>query len=378
MKNLTLLQTNILDYLTRLVSFPSITPSSAGAIEYIHSLLMENGFSSKIYSFSNEKYEVLNLYARFGNSSPNICFAGHVDVVPSGHESLWRYSPFNLTLDNQNNIYGRGVVDMKGAIACMIQAALTCKNQVKGSISFLLTSDEEGEAILGLKKLLPLLKQQEEKIDLVILGEPTSNKSIGDNIKIGRRGSVNFILNIYGQQGHVAYPDLAENSLRILPKIAIDLQNLFKNQTGTNLEITSIDTGNYVSNIIPAQVEMRFNIRFSDEYNFASLEEIVRKTIEMQTSKYDLKIIKSAEAFKQNITKQFEDISSIIHNITNIKPEYSISGGTSDARFIKDYYSVLEIGLKSENAHKINENTSISDLFMLYKIYCAVLSNFLS
>ncbi|MCZ6902033.1 MAG: succinyl-diaminopimelate desuccinylase [Rickettsia endosymbiont of Ixodes persulcatus] len=371
-----------INYFKDLIGFKSVTPESNGAIEYSDGLLKKHGFKTEIKIFGDSKNEqVTNLYAVYGNGKPNICFVGHVDVVPAGDYHLWHNStPFKAN-EQGGKIYGRGVVDMKGAIACFLAAALDLiKNNpdFKGSVSFLLTSDEEGKAKHGTKEMLQYIYGQEYKIDFAVVGEPTCEKEIGDTIKIGRRGSVNFKLNIEGLAGHVAYPHKANNPLPCLIKILNELINI-KLDEGTeffqssNLEVTNIDVGNNTSNVIPASAEAYFNIRFNNLHNAETLgqliEQIVRRYCKEYKVDYKLEYSSFAESFIQNPNDKIKDFADIVERTLKIKPEFSTSGGTSDARFVKNYCSLVEFGLLSETAHKINEYTQISDLQKLYDVY---------
>ncbi|WP_347939168.1 succinyl-diaminopimelate desuccinylase [Rickettsia oklahomensis] len=371
-----------INYLKDLISFKSITPESNGAIEYIDGLLKKHCFKTEIKIFGDSKSEqVTNLYAVYGKGKPNICFVGHVDVVPAGDYHLWHNSaPFKVN-EQDGKIYGRGVVDMKGAIACFLAAALDLiKNNpdFKGSVSFLLTSDEEGKAKHGTKEMLQYIYDQEHKIDFSVVGEPTCEKEIGDTIKIGRRGSINFKLNIEGLAGHAAYPHKANNPLPCLIKILNELINIRLDEgteffQSSNLEVTNIDVGNNTSNLIPASVEAYFNIRFNNLHNAETLvqliEQIVKQYCKGYKVDYKLEYINSAESFIQNPNNKIKDFADVVESTLKIKPEFSTSGGTSDARFVKNYCSLVEFGLLSETAHKINEYTKISDLQKLYDVY---------
>lgn len=376
-------------YLEELIGFKSVTPHSAGCIEYISDLLSENGFKVEIKKFGEGQDEVTNLYAIFGKGRPNICFAGHVDVVPTGDLKLWQSDPFIATSD-QDKIYGRGAVDMKGALACALAAALNfikSHQNFKGAISFLITSDEEGSGHHGTPEMLRYLYQDNiSDIDLAIVGEPTNELQIGDMIKIGRRGSVNFHLTILGKQGHVAYPDKAANPLPCLINILYELVNYQLDKGNkffqqSNLVVTSIDVGNNVTNVIPGEASARFNIRFNDLHSAESLVKIITEFTEKYCNKYkldyklDSKI--SATSFIQQPIGLIADFIEVVKDTTKINPVLSTSGGTSDARFIKNYCPVVEFGLLSETAHKINECTKIADLQMLYHVYYNSLIKFL-
>lgn len=379
------MQHDILRYLAALISCKSITPLSDGSIEYIEKLLIQHGFSVVVKIFGKQNYKVLNLYAVYGSGQPNICFAGHVDVVPPCDINLWKYDPFTL-VEAENKIYGRGTVDMKGALACAIAASIkfiSLKPKINGSISFLLTSDEEGPAQYGTHKMLKYLATHNHVVDLAILGEPTSELEVGDVVKIGRRGSINFSLTIHGTQGHVAYPELANNPIDCIIKIMHNLSGLqldygSKQFSASNLEITSIDVGNNTVNIIPETASAKFNIRFNDLHSGKSLAALIQKIIEQYTTRYELTHSVSADAFIQEPSNLIDKFVKIIPQITGVPTKLSTSGGTSDARFIKDYCQVVEFGLLSAMAHKINEYTTISDLQRLYSVYYGVLGKFIN
>lgn len=370
-----------INYLKDLIRFESLTPRSNGAIEYVVELLKLYEFKTEIKIFGEGEEAVTNLYAVYGRGKPNICFVGHVDVVPSGDHKLWHnHDPFTAYIED-GKIYGRGAVDMKGSIACFLAAALDfIKNEddFKGSISFLLTSDEEGEAKHGTKEMLRYIYNQGHEIDFAIVGEPTCENQIGDTIKIGRRGSVNFHLSIEGLSGHVAYPDKANNPLPCLVEILNELINT-KFDEGTeffqssNLELTNIDVGNNTSNVIPADAMAYFNIRFNNLHSAKTLakmvEEIVKKHCKKYELKYKLEYKSSADSFIQDLNDNIRNFARVVEQTLKIKSQFETSGGTSDARFVKNYCSLVEFGLLSETAHKINEYTKISDLQKLYDVY---------
>ncbi|WP_419235062.1 succinyl-diaminopimelate desuccinylase [Rickettsia endosymbiont of Nabis limbatus] len=367
-------------HLKNLIGFESLTPQSNGAIEYIEDLLKKHSFKTEVKIFG-EIEQVTNLYAVYGNNKPNICFVGHVDVVPAGDPNLWYNSnPFKAH-EQDGKIYGRGVVDMKGAIACFLGASLDfIKNNTDfvGSISFLLTSDEEGKAKHGTKEMLQYIYNQGHEIDFAIVGEPTCEKEIGDTIKIGRRGSVNFKLSIIGLGGHVAYPQKANNPLPCLIRVLNELTNV-KFDEGTeffqssNLEITNIDVDNNTTNVIPETATAHFNIRFNNLHSVETLakqvEEIIKQYCQKYKVDYKLEYNRSADSFIQNPNNKIKEFATIVEKTLDIKPKFSTSGGTSDARFVKNYCSLVEFGLLSDTAHKINEHTKISDLQKLYDVY---------
>ena len=375
---------NILPILKKLISFRSVTPKGADAIEYVAQFLSELGFTCETKSFGAGEEVVTNLYAILGDTTPNICFAGHLDVVLPMNEDLWRSDPFKMTIQDEI-VYGRGAVDMKGAIGCYLSAAaafLKENRKPKGSISFLLTTDEEGEAKHGTKEMLEHIKNYTPKIDFCILGEPTTKHRIGDTIKIGRRGSVNFTLKVSGKQGHVAYPEKSVNPIPIMMRMLKDLSDK-KFDSGSkyfqksNLEITSIDTGNPLSNVIPESVSAKFNIRFNDKYTANDLSSEVIQIISRHAEDYDLKYSSSSTAFIQKYSPRMQEFAKIVQEICEITPDIETGGGTSDARFIHSYTEVVEFGLNCEPAHKINEHTTISDLQALHNVYYNCLVKFL-
>lgn len=377
---------NILTYLKHLISYESVSPKSAGVMDYVEQLLRTHGFAVITESFGNNNAEKTdNLYAVYGNSkSPNICFAGHVDVVPPGDLKLWSYNPFNAT-EIGDKIYGRGTVDMKGALSCALAAAIDFTNthsKLKGSISFLLTSDEEGNAKYGTQKMLAHLAKERHRIDFAILGEPTSEFEVGDTVKIGRRGSVNFTLNIIGSQGHVAYPQLIDNPINHLVEIIHNLINTpldygTKAFSPSGFAVTSIDVENTISNITPQCATAKFNIRFNDMHDVESLLSMIKKIVEIHTRKYEITYQFSANCFMQEANYMINDFVSVIPQVIGITPNFSTKGGTSDARFIKDYCQVIECGLLHKMAHKIDEYTTISDLQRLYRVYYGALNKML-
>ncbi len=371
-----------LEILEKLISFQSVTPKGADAIEYVADFLSDLGFKCDIQKFGPGEEEVTNLYAVLGDSAPNICFAGHLDVVPPMNEDLWNSDPFKMKVQG-DNVYGRGAVDMKGAIACAMSAVHIFVNsgaKRNGSISFLLTTDEEGPGTYGTKAMLEHIKDQ--KIDFCILGEPTSKRIVGDTIKIGRRGSINFVLKVSGKQGHVAYPEKAINPvpamLGILAKLGLkkldDGSEYFQK---SNLEVTSIDVGNDVSNIIPESVSAKFNIRFNDHHSSKDLSAMVMEVISEYSDDYDLQYSCSSEPFIQEYSENMRKFTKIAERVCETSPTIETGGGTSDARFIHQFAEVVEFGLNCDLAHKINEHTKISDLQTLHNVYYSCLNEFL-
>jgi len=361
----------------------SITPNAIQALDFIEKILSKNNFYTKKLNFVSEgTYPVDNLYASFGTGSPHLCFAGHVDVVPYGDISQWTCSPFAGEIKN-GKIYGRGVEDMKGSIIAWIFAMLeyiNTKKDFKGTISILLTGDEEGLAINGTSKVLEWLKSNSINIDSCIVGEPTNSEKIGDTIKVGRRGSLSCELKVHGQQGHVAYPHKASNPIPVLVKfldklINIPIDNGNDNFIASNLEITSIDIGNQAMNIIPADAQAIFNIRYNNLWDEKLLFSWIQKQLNDVTLDFskditwDLIIKSSANSF---LTKE-GNFSSLmldsIFKITGLKANLSTGGGTSDARFISKYCPVVEFGLVGKTMHQVDENILINDLNQLKSIY---------
>lgn len=363
-----------------LIKFPSVTPEDAGITDYLIDYLSKFGFECQKIIFN----DVTNLYARYGRTEPNFCFAGHVDVVPAGEG--WSINPFSGIIKD-NYLYGRGAVDMKGSIAAFITASIEFikKQKFQGSISFLITGDEEGKAENGTKKLLEHLAKQNEKIHACIVGEPTSNQIVGDTIKHGRRGSINFDLTVFGKQGHVAYPELAHNPIPDLTKILNELSSLKldsgnKDFLPSNLEITDIEVGNQATNVIPNLAKARFNIRFNNLHNPQELYKRMNNICERYSNNYTLNQNVGAQCFINNQDSKIINTlkEAITETISNAPPCLSTSGGTSDARFIKDYTQVIEFGLTNKLAHQIDEKVSLDDLISLKKIYYSFLNKYFS
>jgi succinyl-diaminopimelate desuccinylase len=363
---------NLIDLCQKLIRFQSTTPQDDGIMDFLVQTLDSLGFCCHLLPYTNEDGSVVhNLYARRGTDSPNLCFAGHVDVVPSGVESSWSHPPFAANI-HDGAIWGRGAVDMKGAIAAFISAVKNSDH--KGSISLLITGDEEGAATHGTVKVIEWLKEHNEVIDFCIVGEPTSDKLIGDTIKVGRRGSFSGILTVTGIQGHVAYPHKAYNPIPNMLKLLTAL-NAAALDTGydrfqpSNLEITSIDVGNAASNVIPESIRAKFNIRFNPNFTRLSLIEHIQSTLNAVDVPYTLDFPKGSEPFLTSAHPSMDKLSQAIQEETGSSPEYSTSGGTSDARFIKDIAPVVEFGLINSLAHKVDERVSLKDLEVLTRIY---------
>ncbi len=362
-----------------LIRCPSITPIEGGALNLLQGILESLEFNCQRLKFE----DVDNLYARFGDKQPNFCFAGHTDVVPVGDEESWSFKPFSGDIIN-NEICGRGAVDMKGGIAAFISALSKFLNDNKnfnGSISLLITGDEEGIAINGTKKVLEWMADNDEKIDYCIVGEPTNPNILGEMVKIGRRGSLNGEITVIGTQGHVAYPHLADNPIPKITKIISKLIE-FKLDNGSeyfqpsNLEITSIDVGNPTTNVIPETATAKFNIRFNDIHSGNSLSDKIRSELDSLDIDYSLDIRISGESFVTDDLKLQKLISEAIYEVTEIKTDLSTTGGTSDARFITNYCPVIEFGLTGQTMHKVDERINIDDLQTLTSIYSKILDKF--
>ena len=376
-------------FASALIKRPSVTPADAGALDTLQHALESMGFSCKRYPFGDREARVDNLYARLGTSAPNFCFAGHTDVVPAGDESKWAQDPFAGKVED-GQLLGRGAADMKGAIAAFVGAVsdlLSSGWTPQGSISFLITGDEEGPAINGTKKLLKAIADEGETIDHCLVGEPTNPNQMGEMVKNGRRGSFNADLTVTGKQGHVAYPHLAINPvptlLRILSKLQLrhldDGSEFFQ---PSNLEITTVDVGNPTENMIPETAKARFNIRFNTEHSGASLtqwvEGILAEARQGFGGRVDIQIRVSGESFLTPPGKLTDIIQDAAENILGRRPELSTSGGTSDARFITNYAPVAEFGLVGATMHQVNERVDIADIDTLAAIYKDVLRRYFS
>ena len=371
-----------------LISFPSVTPVDAGAINYLSKKLKKLGFKCKILEFKDKKHPpIKNLYARLGSKQPNLCYAGHTDVVPPGNINDWSVNPFKPKVKN-NRLIGRGANDMKSSIACFVSAVsqfLSTHKKINGSISFLITGDEEAQAVNGTKKVVDYLIKRREKIDFCIVGEPTNPTKLGQMIKIGRRGSLSGKLEIYGTQGHVAYPHLSKNPINSLVSIcsqlkAKPLDNGNKHFQSSNLEFTSINVDNKAHNVIPARASTQFNIRYNNFHTAKSLKKkiisIVKSICAKNKTKYKIDFLASGDSFLTKPGPTIQMAKKIIKKITKINPVFSTTGGTSDARFIKKIAPCLEFGLVNKTMHKIDESVSLSDLKKLTKIYHDILTNY--
>ena len=371
-----------------LVKCQSITPKDDGAINVVAKSLKKLGFKCQIMEFQEKgTAKIKNLYARIGKSSPNFCFAGHTDVVPVGDLKSWTVNPFGGVIKNQKLI-GRGVSDMKGSIACFISAVsefLKKNKKLKGSISFLITGDEETIAINGTQKVIEKLIQKKEKIDFCIVGEPTNENKLGDMIKIGRRGSITGHLTILGTQGHVAYSYTYNNPSTVIVEILNNIKKLKldsgnKDFQPSNLEVTKISIDNTADNVVPAEAKASFNIRFNNLHTSSSLKKKLNKIFSSITKKskanYKIKYNISGESFLTKPSKTVYMIKNVIKKSTKINPVLSTTGGTSDARFIKKIAPCIEFGLIAKTIHQVDEMARVADLKKLKNIYLDILVNY--
>lgn len=365
-----------------LIRCPSVTPAEAGALSLLEEVLALAGFTVHRVTFSEPGTpDVENLYARTGNAGPNLCFAGHTDVVPPGDEARWTYPPFAAEI-RDGVLYGRGAVDMKGAIACFVAAALRhlekSGGQLRGSISLLITGDEEGPSINGTAKLLDWLRQRGEQLDACVVGEPSNPHAIGDEIKIGRRGSLNAELVVYGKQGHAAYPHLAENPIPKLARI-IDRLSTTPLDEGTpdfepsSLQVTVISVPNTATNVIPSEARAKLNIRYNNLHRRQDLEAWVRKqcaaAAEEVGARWDVSFSGTGDVFLTRPGPLVDTMLEAVRAVTGRTPRLSTGGGTSDARFIQAYCPVIEFGLVNETIHQVDERVPLADLHTLTAVY---------
>ena len=378
---------NELELAKELIKFPTVTPVDAGVMRFLEKTLKSLGFKTKILEFKETNSKpVKNLYARLGTKGLNFCYAGHLDVVPPGNLKDWTVNPFKPII-KKGHLIGRGANDMKSSIAAFVTAVsnFTKNNNFNGSISLLITGDEEGVAINGTKKVVEYLKRKKEKINFCLVGEPTNPNKLGEMIKIGRRGSMTGRLKIIGTQGHVAYPHRANNPSNTLVKIlstlkAIKFDKGTKDFQPTNLEITKINIENSADNVIPGEANATFNIRFNNKHSSSSiktkLNKIFNKITKQTKSKFNIEYSVSGEAFLTKPNSTTFMIQDVIKKITKVKPQLSTTGGTSDARFIRKITPCLEFGLVGKTMHKVDEAVSVSDLKKLTLIYSQILKNY--
>ncbi len=379
------MKTNPISILQDLIRCPSVTPRDAGALSVLQSLLTDAGFHCSRLPFE----DIDNLFASIGHGAPHLCFAGHTDVVPAGDESIWTHPPFAAEIEN-GHVYGRGASDMKGSVAAFVSAAITHVHSFgkpNGTLSFLITGDEEGAAVNGTVKVLPWMKDNALIPDHCLVGEPTCVDHLGDAIKIGRRGSLSFAVTVEGKQGHVAYPHKADNPI---PKLAALVESLSRctldagNQhfDPSTLAITSFDVGNAAGNVIPSKAVLKFNIRFSTEHDYASLRTFVDEQIaaakQVHGGEWRVASSEGAEAFTTEPGAFVGIVMDAIQEETGLTPKLSTSGGTSDARFIKDFCPVLEFGPTNATIHQTDERMSIVELEATTRIYQSVIERYFS
>jgi len=365
-----------------LIRRPSVTPADAGAIEVVEQALMPLGFVCRRMKFG----EIENLYARRGTTGPNLCFAGHTDVVPVGDVAGWRTGPFDAHIED-GTLYGRGACDMKAAIAAFISAAgeAAAAGEARGSLSLLITGDEEGPAVDGTKAVVAALAAEGERIDHCVVGEPTSVAAVGDMVKIGRRGSVNAHITVEGVQGHVAYPHKAANPVPVLIRLLAALQDRrlddgYPQFQPSNLEVTTVDVANPTSNVIPARATARLNIRFNPAHTGRSLGDWITaeaaRAGEGFAGTVDVRIEISGEAFLTEPSPFVEVAAAAIADETGRAVELSTTGGTSDARFIRSLCPVLELGLVGTSMHAVNEHAAVDDIRQLTRVYRRLIARY--
>ena len=379
---------NELQLAKELIKFPTVTPVDAGVMKFLEKKLKKIGFKTRMLEFKEKGFHpVKNLYARLGSKKPNFMFAGHVDIVPPGNIKDWTVNPFKPSI-KKGHLIGRGANDMKSSVAAFVSAASTFLSKNKkfnGSISLLITGDEEGDAVNGTKKVVEYLKKRKERISFCLVGEPTNPSKLGEMIKIGRRGSITGKIKIIGEQCHVAYQYRGNNPSTSLVKILKEIKDIKfdkgnKHFQPTNLEVTKISIDNNADNVIPGLAEATFNVRFNNRHSSNSiknrLNKIFKKITKKNKSKFKIDYRVSGEAFLTKPNKTTFMIQDIIKKITKLKPKLSTTGGTSDLRFIKAISPGLEFGLVGKTMHKVDEAVSLKDLKNLTKIYESILQNY--
>ncbi|MCL6705700.1 succinyl-diaminopimelate desuccinylase [Pseudomonas sp. R2.Fl] len=380
---------NPIENLQTLIRCPSVTPAEGGALSALQAMLEPLGFAvTRTVATEAGTPDIENLYARIGKEGPHLMFAGHTDVVPTGTETDWSHPPFSAEIAD-GMLYGRGAVDMKGGIACFVAAVarvIAEKGPLPGSISLLITGDEEGPAVNGTIKLLQWAVARGERWDACLVGEPTNPDQLGDMIKIGRRGSLSGTVTVHGVQGHAAYPHLADNPVRGIIRLTEALMHpAFDHGTDnfqpSNLEVTSIDVGNPATNVIPSKATASFNIRFNDTWTADSLQAEIGRRLAVAAAdphlrpgrdpvRYDLKWAeRPSHVFLTRDDALIGSLSAAVETVTGRSPQLSTTGGTSDARFIKDYCPVVEFGLVGQTMHMVDERVAVADLETLTRIY---------
>jgi len=376
---------NVVELTEKLIACASVTPEDDGAQVMLSTFLEEMGFVCHSLPFggTNGEYEVPNFFARLGNRGKHLCYAGHTDVVPPGSAESWTYGPFTPTIKD-GVLYGRGASDMKGSVAafaCAVAEFIKKHGVPDGSVSMLITGDEESVAINGTVKVLEWMKTENHLPDVSLVGEPTNPDHLGQEIKVGRRGSLDGFLEVHGTQGHVAYQHLADNPMpRLIKLLDILSSHVFDEGTEffapTNLEITTIDVGNKATNVIPKSGQASFNIRFNDIWSSDSLKAQIKSLLDTTGFNYDLRFEGNAESFITQPGEWTEIVASAVEDVSGKRPAYTTTGGTSDARFVVNYSPVIECGSINESIHQIDENTRVSDLEDLMHIYLRVLERY--
>tara|TARA_R110002095_G_scaffold63086_4_gene53295 strand:- start:177 stop:1313 length:1137 start_codon:yes stop_codon:yes gene_type:complete len=374
---------DVIELTQKLVACPSITPKDEGALVYLSEQLAALGFECHHLEFGEGEDKVSNLFARLGNEAPHICYAGHTDVVPTGPVEAWDHGPFNPHIED-GILYGRGASDMKGSVAAFTAAVshYLDNNPPKGSISLLITGDEEGPAINGTIKVLEWMQENGHVPDVALVGEPTNPDHLGQEIKIGRRGSLTGILHVNGKQGHVAYQHLADNPLpKLVQMLELLGQCAFDEGSHyfppTNLEITTIDVGNTADNVIPKQGVAHFNIRFNDLWSGETLAQKLHDILKSTGYDYHLDLVYGSESFLTTPGPWSDIVKTAVQDVTGNTPEFTTNGGTSDARFVSKYCPVVEFGGINATIHQINENASVQDLKDLTEIFARILTLYL-
>ncbi len=375
----------VVDLCRKLVRFPSCNSKVEEALTFMKGYFEELGFSARIMSFKNTKGQsVSNLYATYGEGHPHLLFSGHMDVVPSGDETAWRFPAFEGNVED-GILYGRGIADMKGGIACFADACreFISENKFQGKISFIISGDEEEPLVDGTEKSMEQLLDEGEVFDFAIVGEPSNPKGMGDEIKVGRRGDIVLRITSFGQQGHTAYPDMVVNPIHNLVGLLnamltdkLDDGNEFFGPS--TLQITTVDVGNPASNVVPAQAYAQIDIRFNSNHTSQSIVDWAKKHIAAAKGKFVLEPEYVGESFLSPISKNVEMLKEIIFHHTGKNPAYSTAGGTSDARFVKKYCPVVEYGLTNGSIHKVNECEKVANIELLQKIYKDFLNGFFS
>lgn len=370
-----------------LIRCRSVTPEDGGALDLLQGELEKLGFACRRLKFSEAGTpDVDNLYARIGDDPPNLCFAGHTDVVPTGPARAWSAEPFAGEI-RDGMLWGRGAADMKGAIACFVAAAERHlgKGRLRGSISLLITGDEEGPAINGTRKVLAWLDETGQRLDACITGEPTNPERLGQMVKIGRRGSLNATLTVHGVQGHAAYPQLADNAAHRLVGLLdalldAPLDDGSDHFQPSSLQVTGLASGNEAANVIPGSATAAFNVRFNDKYSAETLVAELRRRLDAVAGAgaYELDVSVSGESFYTPPGELSALVGDSVEKVLGVRPDLSTTGGTSDSRFIKDYCPVVDFGLVGETMHKVDERVALADIEALTKIYETILDRFLA